>query len=425
MYIIFHISKLFFLYCLFLILSSTSVFAKNVNLVLQVKFKSGEARIQQTETQVISNLKSVISTYSSPHIFVLGHTDSLGAEDMNQKLSEARAETIYNNIASQDSKGLNFIIEGMGEIAPIADNSTSQGRSKNRRVVVILTGLGDEKTKLIKEKLANSKGLTILEDENPIVNKFVYNEIKKHQKKDARENENINDRTEVDIITKSTLTKKETKFRYSVASGAYYNLIEAEDRDNSRANAQWVSELNIPIGVSAQFSLFNLWLGLKIFGHKQDYKVENSPNYVWDEKNPFLLRGSLIGDYEIKKFGFGFDVDFNQESSIFENGGNVRLEKELFIGLSSRLKYKWFAGKNWSSRVGGKLSYPLLVNSDIDSRGELGYILELDLRKDDFFNTHSFTIKAYYGFKNLSNKQNDQQEELLGLMLSLDSLLWL
>ncbi len=67
------------------------------------------------------------------HLSLVGHTDSTGAEAYNKSLSEARAASVAKYL--QDSGVAAAIAtSGMGEAVPVADNSTSDGRSRNRRV---------------------------------------------------------------------------------------------------------------------------------------------------------------------------------------------------------------------------------------------------------------------------------------------------
>ena len=77
--------------------------------------------------------------YSQPNmrIVIKGHTDSTGAEDYNQKLSERRAQAVYDYLASRGVSGERMKTLGYGESQPVADNSTTQGRSLNRRAEII------------------------------------------------------------------------------------------------------------------------------------------------------------------------------------------------------------------------------------------------------------------------------------------------
>lgn len=67
-------------------------------------------------------------------ILVVGHTDSTGAAQFNQSLSEKRARAVGNILAEAGIKPTDIYYQGAGSARPVADNSTEQGRAKNRRV---------------------------------------------------------------------------------------------------------------------------------------------------------------------------------------------------------------------------------------------------------------------------------------------------
>jgi len=67
-------------------------------------------------------------------IEVAGHTDSTGTAEYNQRLSQARAETVLNFLASKGIARDRMSARGYGEEKPVASNDTSEGRAKNRRV---------------------------------------------------------------------------------------------------------------------------------------------------------------------------------------------------------------------------------------------------------------------------------------------------
>jgi OOP family OmpA-OmpF porin len=75
-------------------------------------------------------------------IKVTGHTDSTGSPDYNKKLSLRRAEAVRDYLVSLGVDPSKMEVSGEGEANPIADNSTKEGRAKNRRVEVDVTGLG-------------------------------------------------------------------------------------------------------------------------------------------------------------------------------------------------------------------------------------------------------------------------------------------
>ncbi len=73
-------------------------------------------------------------------ITITGHTDSTGSEAYNQKLSERRAQAVADYLKSRGVNPALLNVVGMGELAPIADNSTKEGRQMNRRVEIDIDG---------------------------------------------------------------------------------------------------------------------------------------------------------------------------------------------------------------------------------------------------------------------------------------------
>ena len=73
-------------------------------------------------------------------IIAVGHTDSVGTGTYNQKLSVARAEAVKNFLVSKGVERNRVYTEGKGLTQPVADNKTSEGRAKNRRVEVEVVG---------------------------------------------------------------------------------------------------------------------------------------------------------------------------------------------------------------------------------------------------------------------------------------------
>ncbi len=65
---------------------------------------------------------------------ISGHTDSQGREEMNQQLSQARAQAVLNGLRARRVLTSSYNAVGHGEIQPIADNKTEEGREENRRI---------------------------------------------------------------------------------------------------------------------------------------------------------------------------------------------------------------------------------------------------------------------------------------------------
>lgn len=77
-------------------------------------------------------------------IEIVGHTDSTGPERYNQSLSEQRAASVRDFLASHGIRAALVSARGAGEAAPIADNKTREGRARNRRVDILISGSTQE-----------------------------------------------------------------------------------------------------------------------------------------------------------------------------------------------------------------------------------------------------------------------------------------
>ena len=85
-------------------------------------------------------IKEIIKNYPNAKFSIEGHTDSVGNDKANQKLSEARAKVVMNALIAKGVKPENLTYVGFGETKPVADNKTAEGRAQNRRTEVIHVG---------------------------------------------------------------------------------------------------------------------------------------------------------------------------------------------------------------------------------------------------------------------------------------------
>jgi len=95
------------------------------------------------KTEGKSNLKELaekINSISLEVVIVVGHTDNVGTDAYNQKLSQRRAEAVKAYMVSLGVAKNRIYTEGKGESEPTADNKTAAGRAKNRRVEVEVIG---------------------------------------------------------------------------------------------------------------------------------------------------------------------------------------------------------------------------------------------------------------------------------------------
>ena len=99
-------------------------------------FDSGSSTISPGAVQKLSSLGSTLVRYPESQVLVKGHTDSLGDESMNLRLSDDRARNVKNLLIAQGVAEYRITSIGMGEQLPVATNSTEVGRAQNRRVEI-------------------------------------------------------------------------------------------------------------------------------------------------------------------------------------------------------------------------------------------------------------------------------------------------
>lgn len=99
-----------------------------------VNFAFDKATLTAKGKTVLDNLAQ--QAMNAKEVTVEGHTDSVGSDAYNQKLSEKRAKVVADYLKSKGVPAAKMKVVGKGEKAPIADNKTKEGRAKNRRVVV-------------------------------------------------------------------------------------------------------------------------------------------------------------------------------------------------------------------------------------------------------------------------------------------------
>jgi OOP family OmpA-OmpF porin len=80
----------------------------------------------------------MLTTYGTMKIEVQAHTDSMGSDTYNKKLSQRRAESVVEYVTNKGITLSRLTAVGYGETKPISDNNTIIGRAKNRRVEFIL-----------------------------------------------------------------------------------------------------------------------------------------------------------------------------------------------------------------------------------------------------------------------------------------------
>jgi len=98
-----------------------------------ILFDVDKAEIKPTAKDSIAKAAEVLVQYPDTYITVEGHTDSTGTTEHNQKLSERRADAVRDQLLRDGVPASRVSVKGYGESAPVADNSTPEGRQSNRR----------------------------------------------------------------------------------------------------------------------------------------------------------------------------------------------------------------------------------------------------------------------------------------------------
>ena len=102
-------------------------------------FKFGTTQLSANGKEKLKDVTKEIQKYPEADILIEGHTDNIGSDEVNQKISEERASAIATTLKKDYGVKNDIYVIGRGKTEPIASNDTSAGRAKNRRVEIIIT----------------------------------------------------------------------------------------------------------------------------------------------------------------------------------------------------------------------------------------------------------------------------------------------
>jgi outer membrane protein OmpA-like peptidoglycan-associated protein len=105
-----------------------------------VLFDTAKYSLKPGAREKLAKVAGIILGHPGLRIAVEGHTDSVGGDDYNMKLSDNRANAVRDYLVAQGLNGGSITAEGFGKTRPVADNSTSAGRQQNRRVELVVSG---------------------------------------------------------------------------------------------------------------------------------------------------------------------------------------------------------------------------------------------------------------------------------------------
>ncbi|MBK9519004.1 MAG: OmpA family protein [Anaeromyxobacter sp.] len=104
-----------------------------ISIKQQVHFASAKWKVLPTSFPLLDQVAQVLRDYPGMRVSVEGHTDTVGAEGLNVKLSQARAEAVRDYLVKKGADPARLEAIGFGPARPIASNKTAPGRAKNRR----------------------------------------------------------------------------------------------------------------------------------------------------------------------------------------------------------------------------------------------------------------------------------------------------
>ena len=103
-----------------------------------ILFNTGQSTLKVEAREKLSKVCGILTVVNGYNLSIEGHTDSVGTEDYNQKLSENRAKSVMTYLTSCGIAQTSVTSKGFGKTQPIAPNETKEGKQKNRRVEIVV-----------------------------------------------------------------------------------------------------------------------------------------------------------------------------------------------------------------------------------------------------------------------------------------------
>ena len=112
-----------------------------LNMPGNVTFATDSSDLSPAFFDVLNSVGKVLKEYDQTVVEVAGHTDNTGSEAYNQGLSERRASSVSQFLQTMKVSSERLIVVGMGELRPVAENTSTSGRQTNRRVEITMVPL--------------------------------------------------------------------------------------------------------------------------------------------------------------------------------------------------------------------------------------------------------------------------------------------
>jgi outer membrane protein OmpA-like peptidoglycan-associated protein len=105
-----------------------------------VLFDTARFTLRPAAREKLAKISGIVLAYPELRLEVEGHTDSVGSDTYNERLSQQRAASVRDYLIKQGVPEPNISAQGFGESQPVASNANAAGRQQNRRVELVVSG---------------------------------------------------------------------------------------------------------------------------------------------------------------------------------------------------------------------------------------------------------------------------------------------
>ena len=105
-----------------------------------VQFATGTANLNPPARESLARFSGIVAAYPDLRFTIEGHTDNVGADSMNMDLSMRRAMSVRDYLTGLGVPAVHIDVQAYGPARPVADNSVPEGRARNRRVEIVISG---------------------------------------------------------------------------------------------------------------------------------------------------------------------------------------------------------------------------------------------------------------------------------------------
>jgi len=210
---------------------------EKVSIEMNVSFASNSTVVQNEFHDDIEKVSDFLKTDPDAVAVIEGHTDSAGDNQHNLQLSQQRAENVIKHLVDYGIHPTRLKAEGYGESRPIADNSTAEGRQKNRRVVAVIS------TTTLRKPVMEQEDRKLIDEDAPSDKQKETQTIDNKSVIEERSDNNIDAEDKLNGKLKDD-SKVTSRSVYTIQTGTYSNKANAQEQFNSLLQSLNKKDLN-------------------------------------------------------------------------------------------------------------------------------------------------------------------------------------